>query len=189
MASKLKSSILAILIDLSEEAERKFHRHLRRWSETSNDFVDEGGEGPEAADKDGTVWALPVIFIGRYESDEDDFIGNTFFAHPVEEVDEEDLVEQKLGGGRKFFGREQKRLCGFIFLRALRTGSRALGLQRGSLLDTVLRLSGSGLADMWEKTLSELRGLDPAIGEIQQLKKIRKEVRERLATLRQPFTR
>ncbi|EAU56097.1 ATP-dependent nuclease [Mariprofundus ferrooxydans] len=173
--------IRALLTDLSEEAERRFHRHLRRWNDIDGQFVDESGDGPEAADAEGTVWALPVVFIGRYEADEDDFIGNTFFDHPVDEMDEEEPAEQQLGGGRKIFGREQKRLCGFIFLRTLRTGSRALSLQRGSLLDTVLRLDGSGLTEMWEKTLAGLRGLDPAIGEIEQLKTIRDEIRKRLA--------
>ena len=172
--------IRAILVDLSEEAERRFKRHLRRWNDAEECFVDEAGKGPEAADAEGTLWALPVVFIGRYDPEEDDFIGNTFFDHPVEEVDEEEPVEQALGGGRKIFGREQKRLCGFIFLRTLRTGSRALSLQRGSLLDTVLRLGGSGLTEMWEQTLAELRELDPAIGEIAQLKTIRNEIRQRL---------
>lgn len=173
--------IHALLVDLSKEAERRFKRHLRRWNDAEGHFADEAGEGPEAADAEGTLWALPIIFIGRYEAEEDDFIGNTFFDHPVEEVDKEEPVEQQLGGGRKIFGREQKRLCGFIFLRTLRTGSRALSLQRGSLLDTVLRLGGSGLTEMWEKTLAELRELDPAIGEIAQLKSIRDEIRRRLA--------
>ena len=173
--------VRVVLTDLSEEAERRFYRHLRRWHDPSGQFVDDMGEGPEAADAEGTVWALPIVFVGRYERDEDDFIGNTFFDHPVEESDEEDPSEQKLGGGRKVFGRDQKRLCGFIFLRTLRTGSRALSLQRGSLLDTVLRLSGNGMSEMWEQTLTGLRSLDPAIGEIEQLKEIREEIRKRLA--------
>ncbi|MCB1830585.1 MAG: AAA family ATPase [Gammaproteobacteria bacterium] len=172
--------IRALLVDLSEEAERRFRRHLRRWNDAEGHFVDETGDGPEAADAEGTIWALPVTFIGRYDPEEDDFIGNTFFDHPVEDADDEEPVEQALGGGRKIFGREQKRLCGFIFLRTLRTGSRALSLQRGSLLDTVLRLGGSGLTEMWEQTLAELRELDPAIGEIAQLKTIRDEIRQRL---------
>lgn len=174
-------TIRAVLTDLSEEAERRFFRHLRRWHEPSGQFVDDMGGGPEAADAEGTVWALPVLFVGRYEREEDDFIGNTFFDHPVEDSDEEDPAEQKLGGGRKIFGRDQKRLCGFIFLRTLRTGSRALSLQRGSLLDTILRLGGTGMSEMWEQTLSELRELDPAIGDIEQLKTIRDEIRQRLA--------
>lgn len=173
--------IQALIIELSEEAERRFQRHLRRWDDKNGVFVDETGAGPEGTDQPGTVWALPVVFIGRYDPVEDDFIGNTFFDHPVEEVDDEDPAEQLLGNGRKVFGRDQKRLCGFIFLRALRTGSRALSVQRGSLLDTVLRLGGSGLSEMWVETLSSLRQLAPAIGEIEQLKGIRTEIRNRMA--------
>ena len=122
------------------------------------------------------------MFIGRYDSEEDDFVGGTFFEHPLGKLDEDDAgQEDRLGGGLAAFTREHKRLCGFLFLRALRTGSRALSLQRGSLLDTVLRLPGSGLAEMWQDTLDRLRGLDPAIGEIEQLKEVSKQVRERMA--------
>ncbi|WP_240544147.1 hypothetical protein [Bradyrhizobium canariense] len=78
-------------------------------------------------------------------------------------------------------GRDHKRLCGFVFLRTLRTGSRALSLQRGSLLDTVLRLGGTGLADMWQDTLDRLQGMKPPIGEVPQLKQIRADIRERMA--------
>ncbi|GAA1197708.1 hypothetical protein GCM10009585_13790 [Brevibacterium paucivorans] len=49
-----------------------------------------------------------------------------------------------------------------MYLRALRTGLRALGLQRGSLLDTVLRLSEEGSAEMCMETLRQMRDLDPA---------------------------
>lgn len=79
------------------------------------------------------------------------------------------------------FGREHKRHCGFVFLRTLRTGSRALSLHRGSLLDTVLRLGGTGLADMWQDTLNRLQGLKPSIGEVGQLKQVRADIRERMA--------
>ena len=174
--------IRAVLTGLSAEAEKRFFRHLRRWSEESRAFADEGDTGPEAGDAPGTVWALPVVFIGRYDPEEDDFVGNTFFDHPQETLDEEsDTPEARLGAGRKLFAREHKRLCGFLFLRALRTGSRALSLQRGSLLDTVLRLPGNGLAEMWQDTLKRLRELDPAIGEIEQLKGISSELRTRMA--------
>ena len=182
----IEIEIKVLLIDLSDEAERRFSLHLRRWNDAGGQFVDESSDGPEVADGKETTWALPITFIGRYERAEDDFIGNTFFDHPEpefdeeDEEDEEDSARKELGGGRKKFGREQKRLCGFVFLRTLRTGSRALSLQRGSLLDTVLRLGGADLTEMWEKTLVELRDLDPAIGEIEQLKEIRKEIRERL---------
>ena len=173
--------IRSVLTNLTPEAEKQFFLHLRRWDEKQRKFADEGEAGPVAGDAPGIVWALPVLFIGRYDSEEDDFVGNTFFDHPQKAIDADEESDGQLGGGRKKFSREHKRLCGFLFLRALRTGSRALSFQRGSLLDTVLRLPGNGLAEMWQDTLRRLRDLDPAIGEIDQLKKISKEIRERMA--------
>lgn len=173
--------IEAVLTNLSQEAELKFFRHLRRWDITKNDFADEGAKGPAAGDGPETTWALPLIFLGRYDKDEDDFVGNTFFDHPIEPLDDDETLELALGAGRRMFGREHKRLCGFVFLRTLRTGSRALSLQRGSLLDTVLRLGGTGLADMWQDTLDRLQGLKPSIGEVAQLKKVRADIRKRMA--------
>jgi putative ATP-dependent endonuclease of the OLD family len=174
-------TIRAILINLSDEALRRFRQHLRMWDENLGEFVDEHESTPEATDGTGAVWALPLIFIGRYLSVEDDFLGNTYFDHPIEGVDEDAPEVIKLGGGRTLFGRQEKRLCGFIYLRILRTGSRALSLQRGSLLDTVLRLHGGDLTAMWEETLASLRNLNPAIGEIKQIQDIRNEIHKRMA--------
>ncbi len=173
--------IEAVLTDLPQEAELRFHRHLRRWDDGTRDFADQGAGGPGDGDGAQKRWALPVVFIGRYDKAEDDFVGNTFFDHPIEPPEDDEAAELALGAGRKLFGREHKRLCGFVFLRTLRTGSRALSLQRGSLLDTVLRLGGTGLADMWQDTLDRLQGLAPPIGEVPQLKQIRTDIRERMA--------
>lgn len=175
--------IEAILVDLSEETERRFTSHLRRWDETKASFSDEASTGPEIGDEPGTTWALPVIFIGRYNREDDDFEGDTFFSHPEPEAEEEEDAggeSARLGGGLDKFGTRHKRLCGYLFLRALRTGSRALTLQRGSLLDTVLRLGSGGLADMWEGTLNRLRDLDPAISDLPQLKQISSEIHARM---------
>lgn len=173
--------IRAVLTDLSEEEQRRFYRHLRRWNDNTLSFIDEAADGIESADEHGITWAMPVIFIGRYDREEDDFIGSTFFDHPIQELDElDEEIRTSLGAGRAPFSRSHKRACGFIFLRALRTGSRALSLQRGSLLDTILRLGGDGSAEMWSDALKTLRELDPAIGEIEQLKSIRQDIRKRL---------
>ena len=173
--------IEAILIDISEEATRRFGNHLRRWNDQNCTFIDETEGGLEQADAPVAVWALPLVFVGRYDRDEDDFIGNTFFDHPTKEIDAlDEETEVKLGQGRIPFTRMHKRLCGFVFLRTLRTGSRALSLQRGSLLDSVLKLGGTGAVEMWHDTLDRLQALDPAIGEIEQLKHIRSEIRSRM---------
>ncbi len=97
----------AILVGIGDEAERRFKAHLRRWNDAVRVFVDETAEGPEGADAPGTMWALPVSFIGQYDRAEDDFIGNTFFSHPVSEVEgaAED-PEALIGAGLRKFTRE-----------------------------------------------------------------------------------
>jgi putative ATP-dependent endonuclease of the OLD family len=73
----IEISVMAILLDFSDEALLRFHRHLRRWDEAKGTFADEGRGGPEAGDAEGVQWALPVRFLGRYDRDEDDFVGGT----------------------------------------------------------------------------------------------------------------
>lgn len=170
--------IQAILVDLSPEAERRFQGNLRKWDDARGVFVDEQEDvRPEDADEPDRPWALELVFLARYNAEEDDFEGSTFFAHPPGPVLEEDLG--KLGAGLRHFSRENKRLCGFVYLRALRTGTRALSLQKGSLLDTILRLSDENAAEMWAQTLTSLRELEPAIGDIPQLEQIRHGIEER----------
>ncbi len=174
-------SIKAVLIDLSDEAKTRFASYLRLWDDINHEFIDEVANGLERADDEGVLWALAILFEARYDSEEDDFVGDTFFDHPA--VAEEDLDDEKreaLGQGRIVFTQSHKRLCGYVYLRALRTGSRALGLQRGSLLDTILRLSSNGVPEMWFDTLKKLHDLEPAIGDIEQLEEVRTEIRKRM---------
>lgn len=172
--------IRAVVVDLPDEARRRFGGHLRRWNDTDRSFVDDLENGAEHADDEGVTWALQVSFRARYDAVEDDFEADTFFEHPLPELDELDDEEaSSLGEGRDRFTRAHKRLCGFVYLRALRTGSRALGLQRGSLLDTVLRLSEEGSAEMWMETLRQMRDLDPAIGAIPDMESLLTQIRER----------
>ena len=110
--------IEAVLTDLSQEAELRFHRQLRRWDVEKNDFADQGDGGPAAGDAPETTWTLPLVFFGCYDKDEDEFVGNTFFDHPVEPLDDNETLELALGAGRRIFGRDQKRLCGFVLALA-----------------------------------------------------------------------
>jgi putative ATP-dependent endonuclease of OLD family len=174
-------TVKAVLTDLSEEAVRRFGDQIRRWDDEACVFVDEEPDGADQADDEDVVWALPLVVRARYDREEDDFEARTFFDHPTPDPEElDDDQKASLGEGRREFTRSHKRLCGFVFLRAHRTGSRALGLQRGSLLDTVLRLGGEGASEMWLDTLERLRDLDPSVGDIEQLKDIRTQVRERM---------
>lgn len=172
--------IRALLVDLSEEMARRFGAHIRRWNDVDRSFVDELEDGADHSEDEGVSWALPVSFRARYDADEDDFEADTFFEHPLPEPDDLDEEQfESIGQGRYRFTRRHKRLCGFVYLRALRTGSRALGLQRGSLLDTVLRLSEEGTSAMWMETLQQMRDLDPAIGARPELELLLTQIRKR----------
>lgn len=171
----------AVLLHLPEEMEKKLFSKTRPWSDAQGGFVDEDGAEPASADGADVVRALPLTFIGFYDRTEDDFVGATYFAHPVEELGEDHEHYGKPFAGLSFFPREWKIQCGFIYLRTLRTGRRALSLERGSLLDTILRLGDTGKESMWESTLRQLRALDPPIGDIPQLKGIQAQIKDRMA--------
>jgi len=173
--------IEAVLVDMPEEIQRKLFGRTRPWSDLLGGFVDVEGANPGDLDGADVRRALPVVFFGWYDRENDDFEGRTYFAHPAEAVAEDDERHGLPGAGLYDFGRNWKLTCGFIYLRTLRTGRRALSLERGSLLDTILRLGDTGRESMWEDTLTRLRGLNPAIGTIPQLQEIRSQVRDRMA--------
>lgn len=138
-----------IVADLNEEQLRHFREHLEWWNTNTRTLL--SGPPVEGADAAGVEPALRAFFRGAYDSEEDDFLGNTFFALPA-----------PIGAGEyQTFRAADKRKCGFLYLRTVRTGSRALSLERGSLLDVILRLQDSRLR-MWEELLDSLRVLPVA---------------------------
>lgn len=159
--------IEVVVSDLSDEQQRHFREHIEWWSANERKLL----AGPPAEGTDGAdvSAALRVIFEGRYDKEEDDFSGNTFFATPL-------LAD----GSRTVFKTTDKRKCGFLYLRTLRTGARALSLERGSLLDVILRLQDKRVT-MWEDLLTELRKLPvadkPELGISPLLKDVQNAVR------------
>lgn len=140
-----------VIVDLGAEQLRHFRDHLEWWKLAEHELI--STPPPEGTDAPNVVPALRVIFEGLYDKDEDDFAGTTYFASPKKEDD-----------SRDGFRTADKRLCGFLYLRTLRTGSRALSLERGSLLDIILRLQDKQLK-MWEDVLAQLRVLPVAESE------------------------
>jgi putative ATP-dependent endonuclease of OLD family len=169
--------IEVVLTDLSEEAQRRFAPHLRPWSAEDDDFAPPAlDDAVELADG---PWCLPVVFLGRFNIAEDDFEGNTFFAHP--QRPDGDYDPEELGRGLVPFRRDDKRYCGFVYLRPNRTGNRALSFGRGSLIDTIVRLESDKTGSLWTSALGALDGIDlaevtPGFGEIrdQMLLRMRK---------------
>lgn len=141
--------IEVVVSDLSDEQARHFRDHLEWWNEQSQTLLE--GPPPEETDLQHVKRALRLGFEGKYDADEDDFIGSTFFASP-----------EKNDGTFDGFRTTDKRLCGFLYLRTLRTGSRALSLERGSLLDIILRLHEDKNFKIWEDVLDQLRDLPVA---------------------------
>lgn len=140
--------IEVVVVDLSEEQERDFRNHVEWWNNQTNSLLN--SPPAEGTDHPHIESALRVGFVGKYDEEEDDFVGSTYFLSPTPDDGEFDT-----------FKTSDKRKCGFLFLRTLRTGSRALSLERGSLLDIILRLQDKRL-QMWEDILSELRQLPVA---------------------------
>ena len=154
-----------VLTDLTADVLTKFRTHREYWNTATNTLLDETAT-PEDVDDDDVVPALRIRFEGSYDIEEDEFRAETFFASPP--PDDETR--------RARVSRPAKRQFGFIYLRALRTGARALSLERGSLLDIILKLKDDDRSAMWEQTLAAMEGLDPAIDAIPQLRAILDEI-------------
>ena len=138
----------ATITDLSCEQKAHFRDYIEWWNTTVSEFYT--GPSARGVDAENVVEALRVTFIGEYVDEEDDFDGRTYFARSLEESD--NPVQ---------FYRRDKQFCGFLYLRSLRTGRRALSLEHGSLLDIVLRLKEIR-PKMWESTINGLAQFDVA---------------------------
>ena len=158
-----------VLTDLTDDVLTRFRTHREYWNTATSELLDETAT-PEDVDRDDVVPALRIRFEGIYDVEEDEFRAETYFASPPADD----------GMRRARVSRVAKRLFGFIYLRALRTGSRALSLERGSLLDIILRLKDDDRSAMWERTLKSMESLDPAIDAIPQLREILDEIDDRV---------
>lgn len=139
--------IEAVLIELSAEIHAKCGGNVEFWQLAEQRILGQGEVA--AANPPDVVPCLRIETLGNYDPDEDEFVAKTYFSHsPDAPADELTAVPKPI-----------KRLFGFLYLRALRTGSRALSLERGSLLDIILRTKGIRTS-LWEKTIERLRDLD-----------------------------
>ncbi|MBP2450071.1 ATP-dependent nuclease [Rhizobium leguminosarum] len=133
--------------NLSVEQQDHFGEQIEWWDIGTNALYIGDAAGLDDAK---ALPAIRVTFQGFYNEDEDDFAGNSVFTRSIDE-DEKPTP----------FSKRDKQKCGFLYLRTLRTGSRALSLERGSLLDIILRLKEIR-PRMWEDTIGALKTLDVA---------------------------
>lgn len=137
-----------MIVDLDEELQSRFRNNLEYWDATSATLL----TSLPGAESDASP-CVRIRFVGKYDADEDDFDGRTWFCSP----------EDEQGNPTNEARSADKREFGFLLLRALRTGTRAMSMERGSLLDVVLRAFEVEV-QMWENLLEKLRGI-PVAGE------------------------
>lgn len=142
--------IEAVLTDLTPEVESACFNHLEFWRTAERRTLEQGEA--TAASPPAVTSCLRLETVARYNADEDEFEAETYFSHSPDSVD----------GTLRPVRRNIRRLFGFLYLRALRTGSRALSLERGSLLDIILRLQGVRTG-LWRRAIERLHDLDPPI--------------------------
>jgi len=144
--------IEVVLADLHEELGNKCFSRLERWHIKEKRLLTEGEVG--LADNPEVCECLRIKTVANYDVDEDEFEAKSFFCNgPLGPNDSPAEVPRNI-----------RQLFGFFYLRALRTGSRALSLERGSLLDIILqrRKIRTGI---WENAIQQLRDLTPPIDE------------------------
>jgi putative ATP-dependent endonuclease of OLD family len=138
--------IEVVLVELTKEVENRCGANLEFWHTAERRILGTGEV--DAANPPAVIRCLRLETLARYNAEEDEFEAQTYFSHgPHAEEGELTVVRKTI-----------KRLFGFLYLRAHRTGSRALSLERGSLLDVILRMKGVRTG-LWEKTIVRLRNL------------------------------
>lgn len=139
--------IEVVLIDINADVENRCGQHLEFWNTAERRLLEPGEV--DQANPPFVVTCLRLETQAKYNPEEDEFEAQTYYSRsPGAEPGELDRVSKDV-----------KRMFGFLYLRAVRTGSRALSLERGSLLDVILRLRGLR-AGLWEKAIGRLRDLD-----------------------------
>jgi putative ATP-dependent endonuclease of OLD family len=151
---KSRIEIEVLISDLSIEQQARFGDHIE-WLDTETNLLYTQAD-PTGVDAGNITAAMRCTFIGEYDEEEDDFTGATYFSQTLTD-----------GDAPVSFSKKDKQRCGFLYLRSLRTGSRALSLEHGSLLDIILRLKEIR-PQMWEDTIASLADFnvasDPKLG-------------------------
>jgi putative ATP-dependent endonuclease of OLD family len=142
-----KIVVEVVIAGLDEQHQIKFRANLEFWRLADRAML--GAGDVVGAAQEGVEPAVRIRFEGAYDAENDEFGSKTWFAVPRQE-DGTPISECRSGDKREF---------GFLHLRALRTGSRALSMERGSLLDVILK-TYEVRTQMWEGLLDRLRNLD-----------------------------
>jgi putative ATP-dependent endonuclease of OLD family len=161
--------IEVLLTDVTPTIERMCRDHLERWHPKERRVLAAGEL--DQVDGAGMSWCLRLVTIARYNQDDDEFEADTYFAKDFDPSAED----------ARPCSRTIRRTFGFLYLRTLRTGSRALSLERGTLLDVILRLQ-SLHTGMWEGIRSRLKDRTPPIDQsAASIKQVLQAIESRLS--------
>lgn len=161
--------IEAVLIDLTEDIKKLCAANLEFWHKADRRLLGEGEIGN--ADDPDVELCLRLITVAQYDVEEDQFYAKTIYGRSDDEE----------GAEPRSIPTKVKRAIGFLYLRTIRTGSRALSLERGTLLDNILRMK-EARKGMWEGIRRRLATLDPPIdADATELGPILDEIEARLA--------
>ena len=165
----IPARISVLLTDVTPTIKKSCWNYLERWDPVNNRLLDKGEINQ--VDTEGYQWCLRLLTIARYNPEEDEFEVSTYYEQKYD-LNKEDEYRVP---------RAVRRCFGFLYLRALRTGTRALSLERGSLLDVILRIQ-SLKTRIWEDLRIRLLTLDPRIEEgALTLQPVLKEIENRVA--------
>jgi putative ATP-dependent endonuclease of OLD family len=161
--------IEVVLTDLTDDIKNLCAANLEFWHKVESRILGQGEA--ELADHPAVDLCLRLVTTARYDIEDDQFVARTSYGRQDEELDDEpNAIPQRV-----------KRAIGFLYLRTVRTGSRALSLERGTLLDNILRMKDARKG-MWESIRTRLASLDPPIdADATELGPILEEIEARLA--------
>lgn len=158
-----------VLIDITEKIALLCANYVEFWHTEKQVLLSEGDI--LQTDVETVKKALRLTVIVKYREEEDEFRALTYYTG-FYDPDNED--EGKVSRGLR-------QALNFLYLRTLRTGSRALSLERGSLLDAVLRIK-SIKTGIWERARSKLKNMNPPIDHGDTtLTPVLKEIEERIS--------
>lgn len=159
----------AVLVDLSDDIKKLCAANLEFWHRAEKRIL--GEAEIDNADDPNVELCLRLITVAQYEVEEDQFFAKTIYGRS----DDDDEADPRS------IPTKVKRAIGFLYLRTIRTGSRALSLERGTLLDNILRLK-EARKGMWENIRLRLATIDPPIdADATELGPILDEIEARLA--------
>lgn len=139
------------------------------WHKADKGVLGEGEIGN--ADDPNVELCLRLITVAQYNIKEDQFFAKTIYGRS----DDDDDADPRS------IPTKVKRAIGFLYLRTIRTGSRALSSARGTLLDNILRVK-EAREGMWESIRRRLATLNPPIdADATELGPILDEIESRLS--------